>query len=368
MTITAESFNRPATWADVFFVARESEVAIPEGGENQVWDYSNVQYTDDRVRNYEAADNAEYPTATSFYSTPNTFQSFTYPSGLYEVKDEQRWGELGTFFETQNFGITPLTGGPTDTLTFPGRAARVGESGTRRLIFPTTFGSSWVDEFTGSEQFELSVAGFGLNGTPGERRGVNRAEREVIGYGQLILRGDMGNAPNVEYEVLLVRSIETSTDSIFLGGAPAPAPLLAAFQLTQGAMAADTIYEFYGLTDIGAPLFRYNTSTAGDATIFRPQRQGITSVSNPALLRSAVYPNPAPAGSRLSFAFSEAIPARSTFVLRSLDGRPVHRQSIGAATDIISIIPSPLVRPGVYIYSFLSAEGRLLGSGKVLME
>ena len=139
--------------------------------------------------------------------------------------------------------------------------------------------------------------------------------------------------------------------------------------MTQGAINVDTIFEFYGITDVGAPLFRYDTDVAGNATIFRPQLGNVTSVANPSLLRSAVYPNPSPVGGALSFEFSENLPSLATFELRSLDGRSVHREVLSdVASTSISISTPAVSKPGVYIYTFLSPGGRLLGSGKILLE
>ncbi|MDV7400435.1 hypothetical protein RZS08_53970, partial [Arthrospira platensis SPKY1] len=91
--------------------------------------------------------------------------------------------------------------------------------------------------------FNLTVSSFGLNNSPGQFVQYLEKKDSVVGSGDLII--PTLNGASIPYPILLVKSQTNVIDSVFLGGAPAPAALLMAFGLTQGSSYTDNYYYFY---------------------------------------------------------------------------------------------------------------------------
>lgn len=102
--------------------------------------------------------------------------------------------------------------------------------------------SSFPYAVTRTTPFEITVAAFGLNNTPGFHKRIAYNDRAVTGSGKLVMTHPVGQ-PSDSMDVLLVKATEVRIDSFFVGGAPAPTPLLQGLGLTQGQMA--TTYKSY---------------------------------------------------------------------------------------------------------------------------
>ena len=143
--------------------------------------------------------------------------------------------------------LASVTGGASDELTFVGNISQYDEP---KREFPINYGDSWSSTSNTNYEFLLTVAAFGLNNVSGAAHEEEAINYSVSGWGTLRLP-DVNGGPAIEHEALLLKSETTVTLTYFLGGAPAPAPLLAAFGLTQGATSTFKNYIFLvkGLED-----------------------------------------------------------------------------------------------------------------------
>lgn len=364
VTITAD-FPRFANFTDsVFRTSPESEIPRPTFGENQFWDYSYLvdMLVDTLLVEYrDASADSNYPNALNVRNADFLFQSFLVKSELYEGIDEQGWYELGIVVEDTSYSITPITGGLNDTLRFVGGALPY-EGRQDFIKFPLNYGDEWTETTIVPTDFRLSVAGFGLNQVPGRRELSSTQERRVVGSGQLVIPTASGS-PSAPIDALLFAVVSTTIDSVFLGGAPAPPPLMAAFGLQQGGMTRDSFYVFY-TPDFGGKILDLGEGP-GRAFYHPIAAQTISSLYQPNLAVTKAFPNPILAGQSLRIELENPM---SGGLLRLVDmqGRVLLQQAFDALGGQSPELRLPIhIPPGVYIYQLFDHTQQLYGAGKV---
>jgi hypothetical protein len=363
ITINRADFLRPADLLDSFILTNAGDVVIvPSEGEGQVWDFSYLDPVETRVREYlSAAADTVLPNAFQKENTNLFFQAFPIPSTIYTGLDDEGWYDLGRVTTTVKYPIAQITGSPTDTLAFPGFTQQY-PGRINSIQFPLAYGDEWEQMHVEQTPFELTVAAFGLNQTPG--RNVRRLTelREVVGSGEILLpRGE--NEPQLAAEVLMVRVTTTVLDSFFLGGAPAPAPLLGAFGISQGQVSVLIRYVFYrpGVAAPVADIFgdtRYIT--------FRPQTaEEIVSVRENFLPSVRYYPNPIAAGTPLTIEAGQPLGSGQVEIL-DLQGRSVFQKVFTAegGQSLTLDLPANL-HTGLYVYHLRNTAGQLIWSGRL---
>ncbi len=247
VTIDHSNFPARAAYVDSFYNLKTAEPIIPEGGANMVWDYSGIAHETATIIQQEfhdATNDSDFPNALNYWETSLDFTTFTIPQKAYFQLDESGHSYIGSKVEESSFSITALSGGTDDVLRFPERVIHL-EGKYEYLRFPMNYQDQWTSTSVDEINFEITVAGFGLNQTPGTARGTATNNVEVIGYGQVIIPMEDGSASN-PVEVLLVKTSTSSVSNYFLGGAPAPAALLSAFGLVEGEeVIIEPSYAFY---------------------------------------------------------------------------------------------------------------------------
>lgn len=357
ITITSDEFTLPSAFIDTFQIAEGA--AAPSIGTNQTWDYSALETLDFGVTEHStAAATSFFPEAYTKREMPLVFQGFPIPSAVYEQFDETGWYDLGRTTQDVIYGITSITGGPNDSLRFPA-FSHYYNRGINYLDFPVSFGSEWDGNWKEQTPFELSVAAFGLSNTPGLAQRTTTQTREVVSEGKIILPGLAG----IEIDVLCIKSVTTTVDSTFLGGAPAPAPLLVAFGLTQGLISQDSAYLFYA-SGFYSPVARVG---AINQTIgFRPQAiDAITAINDFIKKQATSFPNPATAGSQWTIQTEDAI-GNSFLELVDISGRPVYSRSFSAEGLFSVSIQLPTSIPsGLYFYRLRNNDKHTVWLGKL---
>ena len=139
---------------------------------------------------------------------------------------------------TQRFGLGAITGISTDSVVVPTQTV---PAASPRFVSPTTTGTVNRQSYRLATTGLLTVALAGLNRSP--LRLVQRMSSvdSVAGWGTVRIPTASG-AASAPYAALLLRHRAVEVDSFYLGTVPAPALLLAALNLTQGA----TTYGFSG--------------------------------------------------------------------------------------------------------------------------
>lgn len=367
VTIDQSNFLRGSAYTDTLANAMPTTLGAPSEGPDQVWDYSSLVVADfEYTEHFGVNSHPDFPTATSYYQNDLSFQGFLIQNFNYEAVNASGWSVVGQEIKDITYPIAAITGGPNDSLHFVG--GNFAYPVPNELInFPVTYQDQWTTEITGNTPFELTVAAFGLNKTPGNRKRTVTTTREIVGYGELTMPTFDGT-PSAPMEVLLMKTNTTAVDSVFLGGAPAPAPLMAAFGLIQGSTASVSDYLFYK-PGFGSAVLFHSPDEPGEFS-FRPQAAEIVSgVQEMNLMQVRHFPNPIVKGQTLTIEMESPIAAEGQIRVVDLQGQVVHIVDFSASYDrsLKVQLPHDLTQ-GLYLYQVLENTGRLVGVGKVQVQ
>ena len=353
---------------------------VPTFGNNQTWDYtgqkdssSNV-YTDYYIPTAAfGATPTAYSTATLAYNYNSVFQIFQYPSRAYERIDSTGYVELGSITNGAKFSISAISGGATDTIYFP--AGTYPYSPPHPLVrFPMTANSAWNVTSKSTVDFQLSVAAFGLNKTPGQKVTTILSIDTVVGWGTLKLKNPAGGGAS-SFAVLLERKNETAIDSFFVGGTPAPAQLLGAFGLMQGTKTVYfTEYLFRGIGFSEPAMQMYVNGTTGAISYISRAVNvalGLTTDSREVTdvaIATKVYPNPAHTEG-VNFEFNKTTAAQWNVMVYNATGQiisinPINGQ-MGATTQHVALDRN--LPTGTYFYNLLDEHSRIRANGQFLL-
>ena len=208
--------------------------AAPTLGDNQTWDYSSNFGNTPLVNAYPAETDVFFTSAgidvkfdgmKSLNSTMGYYVSTEYDfntSGIYEA---------GANINLQGYSLSTVTGGASDSMIFPAQQY-IFTTPKTLMTFPCTQNSSWHSVSSRHSNFNLTVAAYFLNHTPGVHAYTFFRNDTIVGWGKVTVYTAGG--PSISYDVLMDKVEQFAVDSFYLNGSPAPAPLLTAFQVTQG--------------------------------------------------------------------------------------------------------------------------------------
>ncbi|MDP4588590.1 MAG: T9SS type A sorting domain-containing protein [Flavobacteriales bacterium] len=367
---TLEDFPREANLTDTFFL---SSVIFPsiEHGSGVTWDFSAAQIEEERTRPYLEAEDPFFADAYNYRSRPLNFQGFVIESNEYEALDENGYRAIGRSVEEVTFPISLITGGENDVLTFLG-GNYLYNAPERFLEFPANYNDAWVSTFDEVIDFELSVASFGLNATPGQQIRSNVFSREIVGEGFFIIPDEEGQ-PSDPIEGFLIHVSETRTDSVFLGGAPGPAPLMQAFGLTQGNTFTLEYYVAYAY-GLDTPLLGMNLENGEPINfVYRPQAAFLGDPANAVQERSdarfKAFPNPVEAGEYIQIQgkSNEQISAVQLFGINGEMIQELETLTQELHSGLRVAVPNTL-SSGMYFVQLLNANGELIARSKFVVK
>ncbi|MCB0637371.1 MAG: T9SS type A sorting domain-containing protein [Lewinella sp.] len=293
ITLTADNATPPRGYTDSLYLGSTAGLSAPTTGPAQVWDYSGIEDGALRVVDVlDVSENTFLPAASSTSPGSLRFQVFAAESDFYDGVDADGLFDVGRVVTDTAFPLTAITGNPNDILRFIGdTVAYEGRINTLQfpMSYPDTYGGTRIER----TNLLLSVAAFGFDEVPVQARREFSESRTVAGYGQLLLPPE-GQHPSTPIDVLLLQVERTAVDSFFLAGSPGPAPLLAAFGISQGMTASDQFYVFY-TTNFRAPVLVIDVDGADNVVdvTYRPDAAGLVSGTRaPRRAEMTVYPNP----------------------------------------------------------------------------
>ncbi len=365
VTITESNFPRLASFTDSVYRVPIAGIALPSEGPDQVWDYSGLGAGEQLYsEHFDASNDTAISNALNYYNSDLSFQGFVIPRNVYENLDSGGWYDTGITTEEVVYSIAAISGGATDSLRFLAQAFNI-STPNAYVKFPMTYQSQWTQSASENTNFEISIAAFGLNKTPGVRDRTRTEDREIVGYGTLKIPKTDGT-PSAPMEVLLMKVKRVQVDSFFLGGGLAPPALLGAFGLTQGSTVADSFYVFYS-PDFGAPILNLNYNE--DNHFYRPQAAGVsTAVHELNRISFRSFPNPVSAGQALSIQAKSPVSA-GYISLFDLNGRLIQQTvfEASAGQQLLLQIPAKL-EGGFYIYQISDEAGNPIGREKLLVR
>ncbi len=232
---------------------------------NASWDLGTLTYSSNSYYNRGLPLNPAFAGATYRNGLVTTFAGgLEYvTNGYYTLSNAglQRIGEEVRV--RQALPIGAVTGNNADSVLFPIQTITYTGGTTPELVFPATFGNNWSSSVGSTLAFNLTVTSQGLNNVPGQRRTLRTASDTVVGWGRMRVLTEATGQPSGWMNVLQVRSRAAIRDSFYLGGSPAPATLLGAFNLSQGQVTTTTYVKFYRASEF-SPLVEltYNASNS----------------------------------------------------------------------------------------------------------
>ncbi len=357
ITLTQANTLHNASYMRVININNEG-IAIPVEGTNVDYDYSNLPLpikVDTTI--FSPATRENFDTYTRFSLGGSNLGDIRVESEYYTEVTTDGIAETGSFLLSQSSDITAITGSPGDELEFPG-STNIFETPAPIIAFPATYESNWSSTIEFRTDFLLTVASFGLTNTPGFSKQYVSINSDVVGWGKLTL-AIAGN--NVMKDVLLVKRTELLIDSVFLGGAPAPEPLLDAFQIEQGDTTILNSYEFFA-EGHEEPVFWINMSD--DFSSVRSSRYdvsfativGIEDLAAKGNSSLSLYPNPSTTGSTV---FIKGGIAGNNVIVRvySEEGVLVHEGTVQntKGKDLAWGIPESM-QAGLYHISIVSPQ------------
>lgn len=367
ITITQSNFPRTPNYLDVGAAVNTDGMVVPEHGKGITWNYSanGFDVLSSTTWNSAAGD-PDFPDALNWRAQTLLFNNFQIYGRLYESVDANGWYEPGRIVDDVTYSITEFTGGANDILRFPNQiqhyAGRINS-----LEFPVMYQNTW----TGSRQeklaFELTVMAYGLNKTPGENRAMHTQYRDVVGEGKLIIP-DINGKPSNPINVVMIRTTQVIVDSFFLGGSPAPDPLLAAFNLTQGASVTLVSYAFY-TPNFAAPVLFVRLDENGNlsSAYCRPAAAELTSSVFEVVSGAHTYPNPVAAGEALTIDIGNSNGTSIDVV--DFTGRVVATISDANTNSKQIQLRLPLgTAPGLYTVTVRSPNAKLLSASQVIVR
>ena len=266
---------------------------------------------------------------------------------------------LGRTVARQATSLGPLTGNPADSAVISGQTTLFGPAGVVDFPLPLTAGSYARRTVRFATRGTITIGAFGLTDAP--FRIVQRYVfvDSVAGWGTLRLPAPGRPAGTGPVPVLHVRSLTLRQDSIYLNGSPAPAALLAALSLSQGAVSS-TYYDQFWRSNSAQPaleLFypnnQYRTPTTADYST-----EANLLPTRPAALPAAavaVWPNPAAPGQPLHFELNTAPGQPLALAVHDAQGRLVLRRTVPGGRPLA--LPAGLPA-GLYVVEAASATGR----------
>lgn len=243
-----ETNYRPGGETYTFFAPAdvESNVTIPVSGEDQAWDFSELDECCSAVfggSEFLVPSDPAFPSATysqkiTGFFTLSGVESNDYEGEIfYELNDNGIFG-LGL---SQNSSASINVEALGAVINFePQTRPYTGTPKLPNVLFPAKYGDPAITTsgIIETSSFTVDAPAFGLANTPGQTVNTIDITQEVIASGTANFKG-IGNK-----RVLVTKSTINTTVNYFLGGAPAPEALLGQFGIADGTVTTTTTYRF----------------------------------------------------------------------------------------------------------------------------
>lgn len=339
-------------------------LAIPAGGANKNWDYSaatnvGVPYKYS-YQPYDFNPNFSGAVATRFYSSGLGPIVIT-GTRAYYGQDNSKMIDMGFEIAAQSFSIGSISGNNNDTLKILNSVNNFGTS-ARIYNFPLNYTDGYASSNKATTDFILSVSVFNIFNTPGEIVQTVANKDTVLGWGSLSL----GANGFVNVPALLVKHTTKQTDSIFLGGVPAPPAILTAFGLTQGTVSYENYYLFLVYDSQEAKLrpalvfvMDANFSTITGANYDRATHKSLGFVDESLTLMPTLYPNPVGDAGFLTVDFKAPLTELANIKIVGINGVITHETVAEAGQTHVQIATTHM-SAGIYIVEATNTAGKKL--------
>lgn len=380
ISLTRNDFTISSNRSDTILtqVMQRKGFVLPSAGNNQFWDYSQVQdsalsplrFVTSLLDPFFVPFN--FPNSTGAYTATYSFGPFRVTDNYqYERYADDGYSVQGTIFAGGRFPLRAYTGFPTDSVILFPKIDNYTNNPLYYYKFPITSSSKHTWTYRSVVNFQLTVGLLGLNRAPGQVV-TNEFKRDsTIGWGTLRMRNPRGGSP-LDFAVLLVETTELSRDSFYLSGGPAPGLLLNALGLQQNTLRQSKTYNFYGARFAAAILSAAirNDSLARITRNVNVVRGLVSDLDETkVLVKTKLYPNPSAGELYLEFEKNES--PDWDLLIYDNKGQIVGLERINAPSGQVKqrLQLKPTLSNGTYFYHLLDQRSLIRSSGKfVLMK
>jgi hypothetical protein len=355
-----------------YFKAKDAGLAtIPayKTGGNQTWDFSKLTFENGYYYDRVLSPSANYPTATFSMPSSASLGAIIIPTRRQIEKTNATYKELGFSNAELKQTLLNVTGNPKDSLYLP--AVDIKYSDTY-YDFPATFGATKIDKWVQNRPYALSVAGFGLNKTPGNVKNIITTNKSIAAWGKLILPDFKNTGKAITYNTIVFVYQFSAVDSVFLAGAPAPAPLLQAFGLSQGAKSGYAFVEclvpgfktFALQSEVDAAFKASSVYISTESGFVGGGIAGLKDAAEP--IESYVFPNPSNNG-QFTLSFEKPSAKEWTVKIYDIAGRQISQSTIvgeGKITHNLSVNEAE----GTYFYALFNENQEFVNNGVLLIN
>lgn len=261
---------------------------------NGTWDLTTIVDSQYLFTYSGVASSSAFPTATFTHDIGYAFSALKYiVVRMYSITSGGIIAH-GEHLDRQALSIGAQTGDSGDSLVFA--LQDINYTPTRIYTkYPSTMSTTWTEVYNYNTAFNLTVALYSLNKTPGERRSKHTVKNTVVGWGKMSVKDKDGN-PSGYMDVLQIEVERSLEDSFYLGGSLAPTALLTAFGLTQGQVSTSVFRNYMRIGEV-TPLaeVQYTDNTYNTIQDFRIHRQRLpkpVGIKNISVQNISIYPNP----------------------------------------------------------------------------
>lgn len=349
----------------------EGGLSIPTVGENQLWNYSELELGFKYWGgSWEPGTDEAFPNANYFaMGGQSPFGDWQDIEFWYQFNDEQEV-VLGRKLGYTPSGISSVTGNVLDSVILIGNTD-VYANPIWIMKFPLEYGTQAHSELDLTVDFELTVQSFGIDKQPGYNLQEYTNTWEVEGWGTIILPHPDGGEP-ISMEALLIKETSSWYDYYYLNGELASPILTAAFNLEQGKLFSYTTYRFYAKGMPRSVLsIRYNNETqafvSGSMSSDIASLASVADAYNGYPLAANVYPNPV--SSKFNLRFDKTDSQVWSLELYDMTGRVIQVNSINQeAGEVNTMINLSDCASGIVNYSIRNSNGKIMAAGKFIKE
>ncbi len=273
------------------------------------------------------------------------------PYDVYYNLDADGFKEMGRHYFEFGLDLEYVSGTPGDSLYIPEQNVSATPQPAYQLRYPQTYTDQYNYDVTYSVEGMVTFSLAGYDHLPFVKKTTEMYEVTAAGWGTAVVPAPGGVSEALP--ALLQRVKITVTDSFFVDGQPAPAPLLAFFGLPSGAAVTFShTYLYHGRSFMPLLHFQHNDGDFGpvDNLYLIYDELGTTGVDEVAADPVMPFPNPC-----TDWLFVPVTEAGTFIKLYDLNGREIVSRYFPQAGLAELYIPSE-IKSGLYLLQI--SDGR----------
>lgn len=370
---TAANGPKNPVGIDTVYGTQLSSVAATPDAQYHIWDLG--QMIIGSYRYY-----AQFGTIAGFASATHVNKAYVdiapgikYETNLAFAIESTGIKTYGERLTRQAFSLAAQSGVPTDSIVILAQDV-IYSAPQVQMPYPATIGTKWNSTSKSTTNLTITYTPGaplpGINNQPAQRKTTTTSTAEVVGWGFLKVKRLDGKSSGIR-SVLQVKNTISTTDSLFINGAPAPAILLQAAGLTQGEtriVYQKSYYREYEMLPMLNITYEEATFTTRKDVNVHTQRlpypDGVNDVTNVAM--AEIFPNPS--NGTFTVRVPESTPGAWAYQVTDITGKTVATGSLTLSSNKeAQVTLNSTVTPGTYIVT-VQHDGTAVSGHKITIQ